>query len=129
MKRHMALVIIFAILLTSVCLLVGWFFISMETLFLLPKGERIATVCSSDGAHCIHAYRVRGNATMATAIRCEVKGRALITHNLYWAYRTQDVNIVWLDDRTAEINGIPIDIFWGQYDYRKELAHPDVPKG
>ena len=101
-------------------LLIYRFFFSMNS---LPKGDLIDSIDSPNGNNTVNVYLVRGSATVAEAIRCEIifKDRLINkSRNIYWQYRQSEVEITWLNDTTIKINEIYLDINKDIYDYRKE---------
>ena len=38
--------------------------------------------------------------------------------NIYWQYHCTDATIQWIDDETAIINGIKLNVWKDTYDYR-----------
>ncbi len=112
--------IIFITLAILMGILIYRFFFSMNS---LPKGDLIDSIDSPNGNNTVNVYLVRGSATVAEAIRCEIifKDRLINkSRNIYWQYRQSEVEITWLNDTTIKINEIYLDINKDVYDYRQE---------
>lgn len=87
----------------------------------LPEGEIIETVYSPDGTYKINSFLVSGNATVAFCVRCEVvENSSGEKRNIYWEYRCESADIVWIDNTTVEINGRRLNVLVDSYDWRAE---------
>lgn len=97
-------------------------------LFVLPifgdpvSKDLIKTATSPDGRMVVKCYRVNGGATVDFAVKCDTLGQSgeMINRNVYDKYHTKDAELQWIDNRTIEINGIPLDARKGTYDWRDE---------
>ena len=116
--------ILFAILIGIILLLtltMNYFFFSMHH---LPKGELLTEVESPEGQYTVRAYLTNGGATVSYAVRGEViyHEKKNKTKNIYWQYREENADIVWIDDHNVSFNGIELDVRKDVYDYRKIIA-------
>lgn len=98
-------------------LLAGWLLI--RAVF-APSLELIAQADSPDGAWRVEAYLVNGGATTAYGVRAFAKELTGFkrTRRIYWQYREEEAEIVWLDERTVSVNGVILDVRYDSYDYR-----------
>ena len=86
----------------------------------LPTGELIDQEISPNGKYKVNAYLVAGNATVDFSVRCEVvEIETGSTRNIYWQYRMENADIVWIDDHTVNINGVVLDVQTDSYDWRE----------
>jgi hypothetical protein len=87
----------------------------------LPKGDFLCSVESPTGAYTVKAYVARGNATVADSVRVEVifKDSRSTSKNIYWQYREDTADMVWLDNQTVQINGVKLDVTKERYDFRR----------
>ncbi len=97
---------------------VYWAFFDIQRL----KGQEILSeVVSPNGAYTLTAYRNNGGATTCYAVLCRVTnnktGRG---RNIYWQYRCSTASIQWIDEDTATINGMELDVWKDKYDYRND---------
>ena len=86
------------------------------------KGQEVIRECPSpNGRYTIIAYLNNGGATVNYAVLCTVKdnetGRI---KNIYWNYHCSETVIEWLDDQTAVLNGITLNVLKETWDYRKQ---------
>lgn len=114
--------ILFAIIAGIVLVLaltMNYFFFSMHH---LPKGELLTEVESPGGQYTVKAYLTNGGATVSYAVRGEVvyHDKKEKKKNIYWQYREEKAEIVWLDDQNVSINGIELDVRKDVHDYRKQ---------
>lgn len=87
----------------------------------LPTGELMETVCSPDGTYQVNSFLVSGNATVDFCVRCEVIENATQEkRNIYWEYRCEKASVKWIDNKTVEINGKPLNVITDSYDWRKQ---------
>lgn len=95
------------------------FFFSMSS---IPEGKFISEVESPNGEYTIKAYRTNGGATVAYAIRGELNfnNSGKKPKNIYWNYREDNAIIKWVDNDTAIINGIELDVLNEKFDFRRE---------
>ncbi|MTV47362.1 hypothetical protein GJ688_00015 [Heliobacillus mobilis] len=109
------------IILLFVCFIswgVYWFFFSMDS---LPTGELINEVTSPGGNYTVKGYRSDGGATTSYAIRGELvfNKQKRAPKNIYWNYREDQANIIWLDDDTVVINGHELNVPNDRFDFRR----------
>ena len=119
MLRNKIFIVIFFIIIIII-ILTGVVYVSFFSMSNLPIGEEIKRESSPDNEHMLIVY-ICENALSAPAIRCEVvniyTGKA---RNIYWQYREEYVDILWLDNYTVSINGICLNIFRDSYDWRRK---------
>lgn len=77
---------------------------------------------SPNGDYTVRAYLSNSGATVAFAVRGEVvyHNKRNKTKNIYWAYREEQAEIIWLDDHTVSINGVELNVKKDVYDWRKQ---------
>lgn len=119
LKAARRLLLILAVILVALLLLFNYFFFSMHR---LPKGEYITEAVSPSADYTVRTYLTNGGATVAHAVRGEVifHEKKNKKKNIYWQYREEKGDIVWLDDHTVLINDVELDVRRDIYDYRKE---------
>lgn len=107
------------IILTAIFLYcVYWAFYDIQRI----KGQEIIQkIDSPDKTYEITAYLNDGGATTGYAVLCSVKINASGKEkNIYWNYPCEKAAIRWLDNQTAEINGIELNVLKDTYDYRHD---------
>lgn len=106
-------------ILVVLILLINYFFFSMQQ---LPDGDFLTEERSPGGDYTVKAYVSRSGATVADAVRGEVvyHKKKDKTKNIYWEYRESEAVIQWLDEHTASINGVKLDVRKDIYDFRKD---------
>ena len=83
--------------------------------------EVIQEVSSPNGTYTITAYLNNGGATTGYAVLCSVKNNSTDKEkNIYWQYRCENADIIWLDEQTVQINGVKLNIKKDTYDYRHD---------
>ena len=123
-KKRLIIIGLFAIV--TAILLIGIYkyvwSVSVIDLQSLPKGELQSQVTSPDGNYTLKIYLCNGGATVDYAIRGEIvfNNGKKETKNIYWNYHEKSSEVKWIDEQTVEINGIKLNIFNDEYDWRKE---------
>ncbi|NQX57975.1 DUF5412 domain-containing protein [Paenibacillus qinlingensis] len=101
-----------------ICYGIFWAFFDMNR---LPAGELIEQSHSPNGKYTINTYVSNGGATTNFAIRAElVSNKSSKKKNIYWNYREENANIVWVDDDTVNINGHVLRLPNEKFDFRRE---------
>lgn len=112
MTHKFIAIIIIATLTLSSCAAIG-----MNN---LPEGDLMHSTPSPNETYIINSYLVSGNATVDFCVRCEV---VVISsgekRNIYWAYRCEKADVMWVDDNIVIINGIKLNVLTDTYDWRK----------
>lgn len=112
--------IILSILFIFILIICGvyWAFFDIQRI----DGQEVLSENSSpNGNNIITVYLNNGGATTDYAILCSVKKQhSEKERNIYWKYHCTDAKIQWLDDDTAIINGITLDVWKDTYDYRHD---------
>jgi hypothetical protein len=100
-------------------LILNYFFFNTNH---LPKGDFMTEAKSPNGEYTVRAYLSNGGATVAFSVRGEVDyhDKRNKTKNIYWGYREDQAEIIWLDDQTVSINGVELDVRKDVYDWRKQ---------
>jgi hypothetical protein len=104
----------------NIAFIIGIFYYFFFSMHHLPEGEFIKQTISPNSTYTIKFYRINGGATTAYAVRGELSNN--FNHkkwNIYWDYKIDDANVVWLDDSTVIINGHRINVKKDTYDWRK----------
>ncbi len=97
---------------------VYWAFFDIQR---IEGQEIIQEVSSPDGTYTVTAYLNDGGATTGYAILCSVKTNDKNKEkNIYWQYRCEKAEIVWLDEETVQINGVELNVRKDTYDYRHD---------
>ena len=86
----------------------------------LPEGELKNTVVSPSGKCILNMYLCDGGATTDYSVRGEVVYDNGEKRNIYWNYHCEEFEVSWIDDETVLINGIKLNIFDDEYDWRNE---------
>lgn len=96
-----------------------WTFFDMNR---LPVGEYLTEETSPDGKYTLRAYITNGGATTSYTVRGELvfNEKDGKTKNIYWNYREDSADIVWLDYNTVEINGHSLDVPNDKFDFRNQ---------
>ncbi|WP_235549727.1 DUF5412 domain-containing protein [Paenibacillus sp. Soil766] len=101
-----------------ICYGIYWAFFDMNR---LPTGELIEQSNSPYGKYTINAYVSSGGATTGYAVRAElVSNKNSKKKNIYWNYREENADIVWIDDETVKINGHVLSLPNEKFDFRRE---------
>lgn len=83
--------------------------------------EEICHSDSPDGKYTVTAYLNNGGATTSFAVLCTVENNTTGREkNIYWNYRCDSAEILWMDTDTVIINGITLDVKTDVYDFRHE---------
>jgi outer membrane lipoprotein-sorting protein len=98
---------------------VYWAFFDMNR---LPEGVLISEALSPDGTYTVKAYHVSGSATVSDSVRGELVFNNMIRKpkNIYWNYREDTAEIIWIDEDTVTINGISLDVPEDRFDFRNQ---------
>ena len=118
MKTLKKLLIIFSVIILLFGSFVYYFFFDIQHI----KGqEKIAESVSPNGSYTVTAYLNNDGATVDYAVIATVtNNKTGRKKNIYWNCHCYDAEISWLNDRTAEINGIKLDVKKDIYDFRRE---------
>lgn len=95
-----------------------WAFFDIQRI----EGEEFLSESTSpDGRYTVTAYLNNGGATTDYAVLCTATdnetGR---DRNIYWNYKCEKAEIEWIDEDTAIINGIELDVMKDKYDWRTQ---------
>ncbi|MGN7468355.1 DUF5412 domain-containing protein [Brevibacillus sp. SAFN-007a] len=113
-----SIVVIVSILACIVGYLIYPFFYSMSH---LPQGTLIEQSISPSGEFTVNAYLVNGGATTALCVRGELQNNKTGKRkNMYWDYRIDKAEIVWINNETVSINGHVLSIKNDTFDWRRE---------
>lgn len=85
------------------------------------EGQEVLTVCESpEETYSITAYLNNGGATTSWSVLCTLKNNQTgKERNIYWNTNCCTADINWLDEKTAVINGICLDVAKDLYDSRR----------
>lgn len=84
--------------------------------------ENITESISPNGEDTITAYLNNRGATTSYAVLCVLSHNNL-NKNIYWNYRCDFADIIWLDNNTVQINGVRLEnIDKDTYDFRRKKA-------
>lgn len=88
----------------------------------LPKGELLTETVSPNGDYSLNIYLINGGATVSYAVKGEVVYRKKKDKrkNIYWQYREETADVIWIDQYTVSINGVQLDVRKDVYDYRRQ---------
>jgi hypothetical protein len=86
----------------------------------LPEGELKNTVKSPNGKYMVNLYLCDGGATTDYAVRGEIVYSEKEKKTIYWNYHCEETEASWLDNENVIINGIELNIFEDEYDWREE---------
>lgn len=119
MKKTLSNIIIVILLIVS---LLGYgFYWAFYDIQRIEGHDVIAEVSSPNDTYTITAYLNNGGATTSYAVLCSVTNNSTGKEkNIYWQYRCEQVDIVWLDEETVQINGIELNVKKDTYDYRHD---------
>ena len=115
-KTKKTLLIILAVLILVVGYGIYHFFCDIDAIKL---GEKIAVSTSPSGEYTITAYLNNGGATTGYAVLCRLDD-GKHEKNIYWNCDCSTCDIVWIDDDTAQINGVRLEnVKRDTYDFRR----------
>lgn len=81
----------------------------------LPAGEYLKKSVSPDSKYTLTFYLCNGGATVDYSVRGELSFNNT-SRNIYWDYKSKNVNITWIDNNTVNVNGhilnLPNDIWF-----------------
>lgn len=118
MKKIRKTVLIVLLFMAVVGAAVHWAFYDIQR---LVGQEVLAEVLSPDGSSVITAYLTNGGATTDFGVLCEVRNtNDERKRNFYWQYHCSEAVVRWIDNETAEVNGVAVDVWEDTYDYRHE---------
>ncbi|WP_439644341.1 DUF5412 domain-containing protein [Halalkalibacter akibai] len=85
------------------------------------KQELIVESTSPGGTYTIKAYLNNGGATVSYTVLGELvfNQQNKRPKKIYWQYREENADIVWLDDQTVRINQVQLELPHQTYDYRR----------
>ncbi len=87
----------------------------------IKTGEYIEELSSPNNEWTIKSYLIKGDSLIADCTRVElVNNKTNEKKNIYYGYRENEVIMVWIDNKTVEINDIVLNIHKDTYDWRKE---------
>ena len=115
-RKNKTLLIILAVLILIVGYGIYHFFYDIDA---IKPGEKIAESASPSGKYTITAYLNNGGATTGYAVLCRLDDGKRVK-NIYWDYDCNTCDIVWIDDDTAQINGVRLEnVKRDTYDFRR----------
>jgi len=105
-------------LITILYIVMDYYFFNLKH---LPEGELLIEEVSPTGIYTVRTYLNNGNATVASAVRGEVIAHEANERkrNIYWQYRIEESNVIWISDHIVSINGVELDVRKDEYDYRE----------
>ena len=119
MRKNVIKIII--IIVSIIALMLLYVHLKRNTLLTLSKGEYLYESISPDNEYSVKVYLVNGGATVSLSIRCElVSLKTNSKKNIYWNYKCETANIVWMDNENVIINGVELNILTDIYDWRKD---------
>lgn len=87
----------------------------------IKPGEKLMDSVSPTGEYTITAYLNNGGATTAYAVLCQLDDGHHAKKNIYWNYRCDSAEVIWVDDDTVEINGVRLEnVEKDTYDFRRD---------
>lgn len=82
--------------------------------------EVICEVDSPNGENTVIMYLNNGGATTDYAVLGSVRdNQTEKERNIYWQYHCEDAEVKWVSDETVVINGVELDVWEDEYDYRR----------
>lgn len=86
----------------------------------LPEGNFIESYESPSGDYTLNIY-ISSPALSSSAIRGEIvyNNRNFKKKNIYWQYKVDDADVLWVDEDTVRINGVKLNVLKDTYDYRR----------
>ena len=119
MKRTLTIAVL--ILLFVISILGYGIYLAFYDIQRIEGQEIIGEVSSPDGTYTVTAYLNNGGATTGYAVLCSVKTNGQNKEkNIYWQYRCEEADIVWVDEYTVQINGVELNVEKDTYDYRHD---------
>ena len=119
MKKILSIIGIVLLLITTMMgYSIYWAFYDIQR---LEGQEIIQEVSSPNGTYTLTAYLNNGGATTDYAVLCSVRTNERNNErNIYWQYRCEKADIVWIDEQTVQINGMELNVKKDTYDYRHD---------
>lgn len=78
---------------------------------------------SPGGKYTVTVYLNNGGATTGFAVLCTVrKADKTKEKNIYWNYRCEKADVIWLDEETVSINGTALNVTQDTFDFRKDTT-------
>lgn len=115
MKRKL---LVFLLVISMLGYGIYWAFFDIQR---IEGQEIIQVVPSPNGTYTVTAYLNNGGATTDYAVLCSVKSAGRNKEkNIYWKYHCDEVDIMWIDDHTVQINGVELNVKKDTYDYRRD---------
>jgi hypothetical protein len=116
-KRIGKTLIVLAVLICMIVYAVYWAFFDLQRI----EGEKfLSDTISPQGTYTVTAYLNNGGATTSYAVLCTVRNNERHrVKNIYWEYRTDTVEMEWLDDENIRINNVVLNVEKETYDYRR----------
>ncbi len=117
-KEKRKIIIIPILLVFLVIYIIHWTFFDIQR---IDGQEILSESTSPDGRYTVTAYLNNGGATTDYAVLCTATdnetGRV---RNIYWNYKCEKAEIEWIDEDTARINGVELDVMKDKYDWRTQ---------
>ncbi|MET3505368.1 DUF5412 family protein [Halalkalibacter oceani] len=87
------------------------------------KGELIESVTSPNGNYLANVYLINeGGATVAPQIRVAIDSQngnnEFNDKTIYWEYRIDNADVMWIDDEHVKINDKGLNIHTDSYNYK-----------
>lgn len=116
-KKHKVIIILLLLIFLTVYGM-HWSFFDIQR---LEGQEFLCESSSPDGRYTVTAYLNNGGATTDYAVLCTATdnetGR---DRNIYWNYKCETAEVEWIDEDTARINGVDLDVMKDKYDWRTQ---------
>lgn len=110
-------IIVIALVTCMVAYGVYWAFFDLQR---IDGEEFLDETTSPQGTYTVTAYLNNGGATTSYAVLCTVRNnKSQSVKNIYWEYRTDTVEMEWLDDENIRINNAVLNVEKETYDFRR----------
>lgn len=117
-RKKLKIIFIPILLITLIVYIIHWAFFDIQR---IDGQDFLSKSTSPDGRYTVTAYLNNGGATTDYAVLCTATdnetGR---DRNIYWNYKCEKAEIEWIDEDTAIINGIELDVMKDKYDWRTQ---------
>lgn len=117
-RKKVKIIFIPMLLITLIVYIIHWAFFDIQR---IDGQDFLSKSTSPDGRYTVTAYLNNGGATTDYAVLCTATdnetGRV---RNIYWNYKCEKAEIEWIDEDTARINGVELDVMKDKYDWRTQ---------
>lgn len=117
MKKIVKILIPIFIIVAILAYGINWMFFDIQS---IDGEEIICEVDSPNEENTVIMYLNNGGATTDYAVLGSVRdNQTQKERNIYWQYHCEDADVKWISDETVVINGVELNVWEDEYDYRR----------